>query len=100
MIGKKWLEKLQENARGTVLPVRVSPASKEFAFCGLDEWRGSLIVRLRSKPEKGKANQELVERLQEFFSAKVELLSGEKSKEKKLLVHAKKERLIERLSEI
>jgi len=50
-------------------------------------------VRLMSKPEKGKANKELVELLSKFFGVykqKIEIISGHTSKKKKVNVKLNK----------
>jgi len=99
MIGKNFLLKLQETPQGILLPVRVSPGGMEFAVTGADEWKGSLLVRLREKAERGKANRELLEKTRRLFNCEVELVRGGKSREKKLLLKTTKKQLIERLSE-
>lgn len=99
MIAVKGLEKnLAETRQGTLLPVQVVPQGKKFAVIGFDEWLGALKIRLRAKAEKGKANQELVEELRKIFSAEVEIIAGEKSQRKKLLVKARKESVLKSLS--
>lgn len=69
-----------------VLNVRVTTGSKEFGVEGFNEWTGELRVRLKSSPEKGKANKELVGALSDLFGTEVVLLSGSKSTKKKLMV--------------
>ena len=90
--------KIKETRKGTLLPVTVVPKGKEFAIIGFDEWNGSLKIRLQEKPEKGKANQELVKELRNFFGAKVEIVKGKKQRQKMLLVHAGKKSCEESLS--
>ena len=98
MIVINFEKSLVETRQGTIVPVQVIPHGKEFAITGLDEWTGSLKIRLQKKPEKGKANKELIEELQKFFNTKVEIIAGQKSRQKKLLVHAEKELVLKILS--
>lgn len=70
----------------TRLKVQVSPGSKKSEIEGFDPWKNALIVKVRSPPEGGKANRELIELLSEFFSAEVEIVSGLKSRKKTVVV--------------
>jgi hypothetical protein len=100
MIARDFEKNLVKTAQGILLPVRVTPGCKEFAVSGFDEWTGSLKVRLREKPEKGKANKELLENFEKIFNTHVEIIAGEKQREKKLLVFAPAEKVIEHLSRL
>ncbi len=92
--------KIKETKQGILLPVMVIPKGKEFAVIGFDEWNSSLKIRLQEKPEKGKANQELLKELRNFFGAEVEIVKGKKQREKILLVHAGKKSVEESLSSL
>ena len=82
--------KIKETSQSTLLHVQVVPKGKKFAVIGFDEWNGSLKIRLKEKPEKGKANKELIKELRNFFGAKVEIVKGKKQRQKMLLIHAGK----------
>lgn len=60
--------------------------SVKFNLSGKIEVNGSeIIICLRSKPEKGKANKELIERLASYFvvsKGKVQIISGLTSRNK------------------
>jgi len=99
MVVSFW-ETLKETKHGTLLPVHVVPGSKSFEISGLEDWNLGLRVRLREKAEKGKANQELVKKLGKFFETSVEIVKGEKSSKKVLLVHAEKYRVLKSLSSL
>lgn len=81
-----------------LLPVHAVPGSKHFAVEGFDEWTGSLKVRLQAKPEHGKANKQLLHNLSKILDAEIKIVAGERQREKRLLVLAPKEQVIERLS--
>ncbi len=68
------------------LKVHVSPGSRRGEILGYDEWRNALMVRVKSPPEGGKANREVVKLLSEFFSADVEIVSGHRSRSKVVVV--------------
>lgn len=68
---------------GKVIEVKVKPHSR----CQeLEEKDGMLIVSLRSKPENGEANKELVELLSKHFGTDVKLIRGLKGKRKTVLL--------------
>jgi len=68
------------------LKVHVSPGSKKSEVQGYDPWKNALIVKLKSPPEGGKANRELIKILSEFFSAEVDILSGHRSRDKVVVI--------------
>jgi len=74
---------------GALIKVRVSAGADHFALEGFDEWTGELHVRLKSQPVKGRANKELLTELSRLFGTNVELVSGETSSRKKVLVPGK-----------
>jgi uncharacterized protein len=51
---------------------------------------GVLIVRLNSAPDKGKANKELIDVLNEYYGVgkgSIEIVSGDKSRRKIVAIH-------------
>ncbi len=66
-----------------LLMVKVVPNSKREE---LVEVEGGLKLYLKAVPEKGKANKEVIKFFKKELSLKVEIKSGEKSREKVLRV--------------
>ena len=62
------------------LKIITKPNSKKTEIVSDND--GILIITIKSPPEKGKANQELVKFLSKHFKRKVEIISGFKSKRK------------------
>ncbi len=54
-----------------------------------------LIVCTTSQPEKNKANKEIIKELKKFFKCDIEIVSGLKSKEKKIKINLPKEQVKE-----
>jgi len=77
---------LKQGKDGVELRVKVTPRSSKNAIVG---WEGDLLkVRLRAIPEKGNANEALIELLAEFFSvapSKISISSGHTSRIKKVV---------------
>jgi uncharacterized protein (TIGR00251 family) len=85
---------------GCVIPVRAQPGAKRSAILG--ERNGALRVAVTAAPEKGKANDAVVEVLAEFLGCRrsqIRLLSGVTSREKAFLVKGMTpEEVLQRLS--
>ena len=75
--------KLSETKAGTIIEVFVKPNSARFEVIVEN---GEFVVRCTEEPVKGKVNKELVKELSKFFRAKVVIVTGFTSKQKKLLI--------------
>jgi uncharacterized protein (TIGR00251 family) len=78
---------LVERSDGYILPVRAQPGARKNAIVG--EHDGALKVTVSAPPQDGRANEAIVEVLRKALGLKrsqVELLSGEKSRDKKFLI--------------
>lgn len=78
---------ITDHAEGCVLPVRAQPGARKAGILG--EQAGALKVAVTAPPENGRANRAIVELLREALSLKrsqVELLGGETSRDKKILI--------------
>jgi uncharacterized protein len=64
----------------------VSPKSTRFTISGYDEWRDEIEVKIKSIPQKGKANQEIVKEFSKLTGKDVEIVSGQKSRHKTLRI--------------
>lgn len=91
---------LESHAAGVVLPVRAQAGAKRSEIRG--EQAGALKVLVTQAPEKGKANKAIVALLAEALDLKksqIELLAGETSPQKKLLIcDISREELAKRIS--
>jgi len=81
---------LKETKDGTLLLVYVQPNAKRNEIEEIDEWRGRLKVKVKAPPVGGKANKELVKFLSKVLGADVEIVRGETSREKDLLIRGLK----------
>lgn len=64
------------------LKIHVSPGKKEFKIKGIREFSDALNVDVSAPAQDGKANEELVEKLAEFFQSAVKIVSGNTSRDK------------------
>ncbi|MBS3815078.1 MAG: YggU family protein [Hadesarchaea archaeon] len=87
---------LKESKDGVILDLHVIPNSNKFEFGDINVWRNQLKVKVHSPATKGKANDELLEKLSSTLGLDIKLISGSKSRNKRILV---KETSIEELTE-
>lgn len=95
-------ELLTQHTEGVVLSVRAKPGARHAGFQGVHGTQ--LKIALHAPPEKGKANDELLEFLSEWLHVKfnnLTLLSGKSSQNKKVLIQSiPLETLLERLQQL
>ena len=78
---------LQETTAGIVLPVNAQPGARRNGVVG--EHAGSLKVAVTQAPEKGQANEAIIEVLADLLELKrnqLRLVSGATSSQKRFLV--------------
>jgi len=51
---------------------------------GYNEWKKAIVVRMKVFASEGKANREVEKFLSKFFESDVAIVSGKKSREKKV----------------
>ena len=73
-----------ETAEGVVLIIYIKPGSNNFKIKIDNE---KIFVWCHEHPLKGKVNKELLNKFSQIFGQKVELISGFKSKHKKILIN-------------
>jgi uncharacterized protein (TIGR00251 family) len=78
---------LEEHPDGVILPIRAHAGARRNAIDG--EREGSLLVSVTQAPEKGKANKAIIALVAKSLGlrkSQIELIAGETSPQKKLLV--------------
>ena len=75
--------KISETKDGIIIEVFVKPNSARFEVIVEDD---ELIARCTEEPIKGKVNKELTKAFSKLFHAKVKIVSGSTSKQKRLLI--------------
>ncbi|MCD6403481.1 MAG: YggU family protein [Candidatus Aenigmarchaeota archaeon] len=73
---------LQETSKGIVVEIKVIPNSPKFKV----KTNSFIKVYLTSEPKRGKANKELINMFKKIFGVEVKILSGARTKTKKLLL--------------
>ncbi len=78
---------LQSTPDGVILPVKAQPGAKKNDVAGIRN--GRLLVKCTQAPEKGKANDAIVEIIARYLKIKksqISLISGSTNSEKKFLL--------------
>lgn len=89
-MGIDWSRAVTVHREGIVLDLEVVPGAPASRFpAGYNAWRHRIQARLHARPEQGRANEELLGRVANFFGvprAAVGLLSGSKARLKRVRV--------------
>ena len=68
------------------LKIIVKPNSSKNQILAYDSNKQALKIAIAAKPEKGKANQEVIKFFSKLLNKKIKIISGLKSREKTLLI--------------
>ena len=82
---------------GLEVDVSVSPRSDRSGTEGVDEWRKRLIVRVKAPPLDGRANKEVENLFRKVTGCKSEIVRGQTSRQKTVLVIGNREEILESL---
>ena len=80
-------EALRTVDSGVEIDISVSPRSDRSGTEGVDEWRKRLIVRVKAPPLDGRANKEVEDLFKKVTGCKSEVIRGQTSRQKTVLVH-------------
>ena len=82
---------------GCELDVLVSPRSNRSGPEGVDEWRKMLILRVRAPPLDGRANKEVEATLSEITGFRCQVVRGQTSRQKTVLISGPAEQIVSKL---
>ena len=75
---------LQENTKGLIIDVKVQPKAKNTKIVS---WENDVLkIQIKSPPDKGKANEELLDFFKKNFFIRGEIFLGKTSSRKKILL--------------
>lgn len=80
----------------TILNAIIFTGKKEFKV-EFDKEKEFILIKTTQQPEKNKANKEILKELKKIFKSDIEIVSGIKSKEKKIKINLPKEEVIKKL---
>lgn len=82
---------MKQTKDGVVIDFEVTPGAKSTVVpSGYSVWRKRIEVKLRAPPERGRANEELIEALSGIFqvpSSSIEITSGATNSRKSIKLH-------------
>ena len=86
----KFKESIKKHRNGATIDLFVTSGSKNTVFpAGYNKWRKRLEIKVKSKAKDNKANEEIIVTIADFLNKKsreISIISGEKSREKTLLI--------------
>jgi len=85
---------IRETEDGVIIEIFVKPISNRFEVTVDDR---KIVVLCKEQPVKGKVNKELARELSKFFHAKIELVSGFSSKQKRIFIKGLSKSEVEQL---
>jgi len=93
---------MTQTEKGVLINLEVIPNSKKTEIpAGYNEWRKSVVVRVKSPPSRGKANSEIVKEMEKLLGRKVEIVKGVTSSNKQVIVYsASIDEVLEKLGNI
>ncbi len=80
---------VRDHAEGLILPVRAQPGARKTQVLG--ERNGALKLAVVAPADEGRANKALIELLQDVLRIKksqIELIHGDKSRDKRFLIRS------------
>ena len=94
-----YKDAIKTSSQGVFLFLHVTPGSSQTMFpSDYNPWRKSIEIKVRSKAAENKANTEVLETIARFFKLAekdVILVSGEKRREKTVLLKKISSKLVE-----
>lgn len=82
---------LKDKGDGVTIDLEVTPASRTACFPGgYNQWRERIEIKLTSAAQKGKANDELIESLADFFkvnTSSISIRAGARSTKKTIEIN-------------
>lgn len=86
--------KIIETEDGTIIDLFVKPNSLKFKVTVCED---EIVVFCTEQPVKGRVNKELVKAFSKLFHAKITLISGFNSKQKRLVIKGVTKREVEQI---
>jgi len=80
---------VHKSSEGIVIDIIVSPGAKKQELKGYNPWRKRIELAICSPPEKGKANQEILQFFEDLLAIKndhINISKGRTSRSKSLLI--------------
>lgn len=83
---------MDKTEQGTIIEVKIKPNSGKF---GIINENGKITIKTKNKPEKGRANLEIINEITKLTKSETRIIKGLTSSKKTLLIKAEKEQLKE-----
>jgi uncharacterized protein (TIGR00251 family) len=86
-----WQDAVEGDGGNCILALETTPGAKYAKFPdGFNEWRGRIGIAVRAEPQDGKANQEAIVLIANFFDiskSKISILNGLTDRRKRAKIY-------------
>ena len=82
---------IRPKGESTLVDIAVTSGARSTGVKGFDQWRGRILLDVKERPVKNRANREIVDFFSKLFNTDVRIVSGTKSREKTLQVSCKED---------
>lgn len=82
---------IRPKGESTLVDIAVTPNARSTGVKGFDQWRGRILLDVKERPVKNRANREIVDFFSKLFNTDVKIVSGARSREKTLQVSCREE---------
>ena len=81
---------ISNSENGTLIKVHVTPSSSQSVFpASYNDWRGCLEIKVKAEAKENKANNEVIERIAEYFNISpkdISIVTGHKDRNKTISI--------------
>lgn len=81
------MQAMEEVEDGILVNIVVSTGAPCFSINSFNQWRKRIEIKVKSHPNKGKANQEIIQEISSLTHQEVEIVSGIKSRMKTVKIY-------------
>lgn len=100
-MNKNFKDAIIDNKNGAIIKIEVIPKSSKSEIFTYNEWRNCITIKIKEHPSDNKANKKLIKLFSKIFeNPNISIISGEKSRNKKILINEKKEMVIKKFERL
>jgi uncharacterized protein (TIGR00251 family) len=82
---------IRPKGKSTLVDIAVTSGARSTGLKGFDQWRGRILLEVKERPVKNRANREIIDFFSKLFNTDVKIVSGAKSSQKTIMVSCSEE---------
>ncbi len=84
--GQDFSDAIRPKGESTLVDIAVTSGARSTGVKGFDQWRERILLDVKERPVKNRANREIIDFFSKLFNSDVKIVSGAKSSQKTLEV--------------